>query len=189
VQVQQIVYAAQQAMQAGRPEESVRLWAQVLTLSPEHPQALFHLGQHRLIQNDASGALALLERAAAADPKAPAIPLNIAFAHRSRNDTGGELAALDRALAIDPYFYPALLAKGAALERIGQKRQSAKVYKDVLSIVPSDEDAAPGLRASLQHARDIVKQNAAELGASLDRRLDEFHGKYAGVDLERFEQA
>src|SRR5690348_1055975 len=101
-------------MQAGRPDEAARLWSQVLALSPEHPQALFHLGQHRLMQKDTAGGLALLERAAAADPQAPAIPLNIAFAHRSRNDTNAELASLDRALAIDPYFYPALLAKGAA---------------------------------------------------------------------------
>jgi aspartyl/asparaginyl beta-hydroxylase (cupin superfamily)/thioredoxin-like negative regulator of GroEL len=189
VQVQQIVYAAQQAMQVGRPEEAARLWAQVLTLSPEHPQALFHLGQHRLMQKDAAGALSLLEGAAKADPKAPVIPLNIAFAHRAQGDVTAEIAALDRALTIDPYFYPALLAKGTALERLGQKRQAAKIYKDVLSIVPSEEDAAPGLRDSLQHAREVVKQNAAELGASLDRRLGRLREKHAGEDLARFEQA
>ena len=189
MQVQQSIYAAQQAMQAGRPEEAARLWSQVLTLSPEHPQALFHLGQHRLMQKDTAAGLQLLERAAAADPRAPAIPLNIAFAHRSRNDTNAELAALDRALAIDPYFYPALLAKGAALERIGQKRQAAKIYRDVLSIVPSEEDAPPGLRESLQHAREVVRQNAVELGALLDRHLANVRKKYSSEDLSRFDQA
>jgi aspartate beta-hydroxylase len=189
VQLQQLVFSAQQAMQMGRLDEAARLWSQVLSLSPEHPQALFHVGQHRLIQKDPTGALALLERAARADPKAAVIPLNIAFAHRALGNTDAELAALDRALAIDPYFYPALLAKGTALERAGQKRHAAKIYKDVLTIVPSEEEAPSGVRESLRHARDLVKENAAELGAALDRRLAALREKYAGEDLDRFEQS
>ena len=62
--IQQLVHSAQQAMQAGRREEAVRLWSQVLIAAPEHPQALFHLAQQRLMQKDVSGSLTLLERAA-----------------------------------------------------------------------------------------------------------------------------
>src|ERR1051325_639120 len=115
IQTQSAVRAAQQAMAAGRLEEAAQLWSQVLSLAPEHPQALFHLGQHKLIRRDASGALELFARAAQADPATPVIPLNIASARRSLGDAAAELQALDQALAIDPYFLPALLAKGAAL--------------------------------------------------------------------------
>src|SRR5438128_12038336 len=102
VPVQQLAHSAQQAMQAGRLDEAARLWSQVLALAPEHPQALFHTGQQRLMQKDVAGGLALLERAAKADPGAPAIPLNIAYAHRSAGNFEAEVAALDRSLAIDP---------------------------------------------------------------------------------------
>src|SRR5436305_12450271 len=109
VQLQQRIYTAQQAMQAGRMDEAARLWTQVLELAPEHPQALFHLAQYRLVQKDPAGAILLLDRAAKAEPSAPAIPLNLSFVHRARADCPAELAALAPALALDPYYLPALL--------------------------------------------------------------------------------
>src|SRR6478735_4200828 len=109
-----------QAMQAGRMEEAARLLSEFLTVSPNHPQALFHLAQVRLSQRDAASAIQLLEQAERVDGKAPAIPLNLAFAYRAQGDTVHELRALERALTIDPYYLPALLAKGRAAERAGK---------------------------------------------------------------------
>jgi hypothetical protein len=43
-----LVEAAGKAMQAGRLEEAARGWQSVLSLAPDHPLALMHLGQHAL---------------------------------------------------------------------------------------------------------------------------------------------
>jgi aspartate beta-hydroxylase len=178
VQLQQRIYAAQQAMQAGRMDEAARLWAQVLELAPEHPQALFHLAQYRLLQKDAAGAILLLDRAAKADPSAPALPLNLSFVHRARGDAPAELAALDRALALDPYYLPALLAKGAALERIGRFRQAARSYKNALAIAPPPEQLAPELQKHLAAARGAVARNAEELDRHLQPTLEGVHARW-----------
>src|ERR1700741_16268 len=113
-------------MRERRLDEAAAAWQSVLTLDPGHPQALFHLGQHHLFRKQPAEALALLERAEAADPKNPAIPLNISFAYRLEGDARREMAALTRSLAADAYFFPALLAKAMLLERSGDKRRAAR---------------------------------------------------------------
>lgn len=175
-------------MQVGRLDEAARLWAQVLTLQPEHPQALFHLGQHKLLQKDAAAALGLLERAARGDPTTPAIPLNIAFAHRSSGNTQSELAALDRALAIDPYFFPALLAKGEALRRQGRLRAAAKVFKDALAIMPPEHRLPQELKAAAANARAVVSDDAAAMENYLNERLTALSGQGAGAVSQRLEE-
>jgi len=187
IQTQSAVRAAQQAMAAGRLEEAAQLWSQVLSSAPEHPQALFHLGQHKLIRRDASGALEFFARAAKADPATPVIPLNIAFARRSLGDAAGELQALDQALAIDPYFLPALLAKGAALERDGQTRQAARVYRDALASAPPEAQLSPELKAHIARARDLVRANAETLDAHLQEKFAAIRARHPGADLARFE--
>src|SRR4249920_3355978 len=102
-----LVQAALQHMRERRLDEAAQVWNQVLLLAPEHPQALFHLGQHLLYRKDPLGARKLLERAAVADPRNPAVPLNLAFTYRAVGDGQNEMAALTRSLTIDPYFYPA----------------------------------------------------------------------------------
>jgi aspartyl/asparaginyl beta-hydroxylase (cupin superfamily) len=187
-QTQGLVRTAQQAMAAGRMDEAAHLWTQVLSLSPEHPQALFHLGQDRLIRKDARGALPLLTRAAKADTSTPVIPLNLAFAYRSLGDKPGELEAIERALAIDPYFLPALLAKGAALERAGQVRQAARVYRDALAIAPPDAQLSPELRAHVARARGLVEQNARDLDAQLQAHLSQIRERHPDANFDRFEE-
>lgn len=178
MQLSERVYAAQQATQSGRMDEAARLWGNVLELAPDHAQALFHLAQYRLLQKDTPGAIDLFERAAGADPKAPAIPLNLAFAQRAVGDVAAELAALERALAIDPYYLPALLAKGAALERQGQVRPAARTYRHALAAAPPEEQWPPELRKHLANARVAVNRNAEELDRHLAPALDAVRSRW-----------
>lgn len=179
MQLPERVYAAQQATQSGRMDEAARLWSNVLELAPDHAQALFHLGQYRLLQKDAAAAISLFERAAKADPKAPAIPLNLAFAQRAAGDSAAELRALDRALALDPYYLPALLAKGAALERQDQMRQAARVYRHALAAAPPEEQLPPELRKHLANARTAVNRNAEDLDRHLKPVLEAVRARWS----------
>ncbi len=183
-----LVAAAQSAMRAGRHDEAAQLWSEVHSADAEHPQALFHLGQHALMRKDTGRARQLLQRAAKAAPREPAIPLNLSFVHRATGDAAAELAALTDALAIDPYFFPALLAKGMLLERTGEKRKAARIYKDVLTIAPPEEQVAADLRGPLRHAREAVDENAAELDAYLRARLDPVVSRHEDDNLSRFEE-
>ncbi|MEI9885064.1 MAG: aspartyl/asparaginyl beta-hydroxylase domain-containing protein [Rhizomicrobium sp.] len=97
--------------------------------------------------------------------------LNLALARRSIGDAAGELAALDGALAADPLCFPARLAKGALLERQGQRRAAARIYKDALVITPPEERLSPSLAQMAQAARRCVEENSGNLDAFLRQRL------------------
>lgn len=175
-------------MRAGRVDEAARAWEQVLALNPSHPQALFHLGQHALLRKDHARARTLLERAGKAAPNEPAIPLNLSFVHRATGDAEHEMAALTGALAIDPWFYPALLAKALLVERTGNRRRAARLFRDVLAIAPAPDQVPPEFREKLVHARAAVEENAAALAAELEKRTAAIRTRHAGEDLARYDE-
>jgi aspartate beta-hydroxylase len=182
------VQTASRLMRERRLDEAAAAWASVLTLQPDHPQALFHLGQHYLFRKQPEEALALLARAEDADAKNPAIPLNISFAHRLIGDTRMEMAALTRSLGVDPYFFPALLAKAMLLERTGDTRKAAQIFKDVITIAPAADHLTPELRQALDHAHAAVAQNTAALDAHLEAALETLRARHESEKLERFDE-
>ena len=181
-----LVQTALVQMRERQLDEAAQTWNQVLLLAPEHPQALFHLGQHLLYRKDPAGARRLLERAARAEPQNPAIPLNLAFTYRAVGDGPGEMAALTRSLTIDPYFFPALLAKGMLQERSGAARKAARTFKDVLTIAPPEDQLAGEMRQAMRHAREVVERNAQTLDDYLSERLAAIETGYSSDDLRRF---
>ncbi|HUO93918.1 MAG TPA: tetratricopeptide repeat protein, partial [Rhizomicrobium sp.] len=187
IRLRMLVQTAQQLMAEGRLDDAARAWDQVLVAAPEHPLALYRLGQHRFFRKDLHAARVLLERAEKADPKNPNVALSLAFVYRSQNDNQNELAALQRALTADPYFVPALLAKGMLLERLNQPRQAAQVYRMVVAIAPPDDQLSADLRDALKHGRDVVRRNAEELDEHLRRRLGAIRARHAGETLSRFD--
>ncbi len=186
--IRMLVQTAQQLSGEGRLDDAARVWEQVLAIVPEHPQALFRLGQHRFFRKDYGGARGLLERAEQADPKNINVPLGLAFAFRALNDSEKEFAALTRALALDPHFVPALLAKGMLFERMGDLRQAAKTYGVVAAIAPPDENLSPELRSALVHAREVVRDNAAALDAHLKGRIEAVKARHAGAKFARMDE-
>lgn len=168
-QIAELTRLANLAMQSGRLNDAARVWEQVHDLSPDHPQALLHLGQHRQFLGDAKGAIALLSRAAVVEPDNPIVPLNLAAAYRALGDSPSELAALMRALAIDPYFFPAHLAKAMYFERVGKVREAAKLYNDALAVAPARPEE--WAKKPIEHAREVVEKNRADIGAFLQGRL------------------
>lgn len=179
---------AGEAMRAGRPGDAARLWEQVLAVSPKHPQALFHLGQHALLRGEPERARDLLERAGRAAPREPSIPLNLSFVFRATGDRNAEMAALTAALDIDPFFFPALLAKALLVERMGENRQAARIFRDALAIAPPDAQLPAELRDKLSYARERVAQNAAALERELDAKLAPIRERYRGESLTRFDE-
>lgn len=130
----------------------------------------------------------LWERAALAAPGNPFIPFNLAQVFRTLGDTASEMECLTRALTIDPYFLPALLAKGALLERMGKRRLAAKIYTHALAIAPADGLKESWLAKPLETARAVVSENRKALDDYLGGRLALTRGHHGGEELARFEE-
>lgn len=130
-------------------------------------------------------AAAWLERAAALDPTATALWLNLADARRRNGNMDGALMAFDRALSTDPYALPALVGKAQLLEALERLPESAVVYAAILSAYGANPDPAPAFEALFDHARDVVarvKFAKAQQLSGATRQVMEHH---KGADFSR----
>jgi hypothetical protein len=186
--VAELARGASAAMQAGRLNDAAELWERVLVLSPEHPQALLHLGQHKLFLGDAKGALTRLEHASRVDAENRVVLLNLAAAYRALGDSQSELSALSRALVIDRHYFPALLARAMFFERQGRLREAAKQYRDVLAVAPSESKLEEWMKRPLQRARNVVERDQADISAFLNERLAKERAHLDAASLGRFDE-
>jgi len=187
-QLQSRLRDARELARNGRGDEAARLWMSALEIDPGNVEALLALGQMALSRRHPTAALPLLQRAAVPGTH-PMAELCLALAHKDLGDPLAEAAAVRRALAIDPYFYPALLHEARMLERKGRPRQAARVYRNVLKVMPERDLADPSLQRAVQHAHGAVEQNIAGLERHLEEALGPLRRKHHGARLERFERS
>jgi aspartyl/asparaginyl beta-hydroxylase (cupin superfamily) len=185
---EQLAQAAMQRTRAGDAAGAEQLWRQVRTTAPDHPMALFYLGRQLLFRKDAQGALEFLKRAAVVTPKEPSVHLNLAYAYQALENPDEEMKSLDAALSGDPFFVPAILMKGALLERQGKQRQAAKIYRDALTALPPTAQLPNELIEQAAHARETVRQDAAELAEYIESSLAPVRSLHGNVQLDRFEE-
>ncbi len=170
-QVHALVQAAGEAASSGRWQDAERLWTQVRGLAPSHPQALYSLGVHAFQRGDMNGALEMLVAANAAAPNDPLILMTTGVVQRERGDIEGERWAIEAALAADPYFLPGLISKAGFLERRGQVKAAAGVYRDVLKVAPPEPRWPDALRPQLLHAAKMVDEHTHAFAAYLEQAL------------------
>src|SRR5690606_19570006 len=130
--IDQIVAAADRAVQTQNWAEAERLWGDVLRLSPGHPRALYSLGMHAFVRNDLMGALRLLEQARAAGPGSLSTLNALSVIYSRIGNASAEIEAIDAALAIEPYFLPGLVSKAGWLERNSTPAAAAAMYRNVM---------------------------------------------------------
>ena len=179
---------ARELARAGRINDASALWQRVLALDPNHTEALLAMATQALARRDSAGALQVLHHAAATAPRDPMVQLYIALALKDLDRPEEEMAAITRALAIDPYFYPALLHKAMLLERLGSRRQAARVFKDVLNIMPPPEQAGPGFMKAAEHAKTAIEENRRSLERHLEGVLSDLRKRHSAARLDRFEE-
>ncbi|WP_420138276.1 aspartyl/asparaginyl beta-hydroxylase domain-containing protein [Sphingomonas sp.] len=166
----QLAAAMEQArlvQRGGRFEEAVSILQSALRGVPPHPAALNQLGLSQMAAGRPEQAVLALREATALDPSAPPLWLNLADAHRRAGARGDEITALDRALGIDPYLLPALLAKGAALEALGEEDAAVKVYRGLLASYPDVSTMPETVQAAVGRAREVVGQANARTAETL----------------------
>lgn len=189
--VQQWVQAAGLAFSQSRLDEAERLWQQVRAAEPQHPQASYSLAMHAMRRGQPQAAREYLHEALGAVPpgQRPMVQVSLAVVLRELGDEAGELAAIEAALAEDPYFLPALLAKGAALERRGRPRAAAVAYRNALQAAPPEPHWPEVLRPQLAHARARVQQHVQEFAAFLSEQMGAPLARLSPSEAERWREA
>jgi aspartyl/asparaginyl beta-hydroxylase (cupin superfamily) len=180
-----ILAEASKARREGRPNDSRRLLESLLAQHPQHAAALNLLGLVALDAGDAANAVSCLERAAAADPQALPVWLNLAQAWQVAGQPENEIASVDRALALDPYLFPALLQKAQALERLGRLPESAEVYRALFAADPVGEGLPEPLQRALERGRAIVEADSERRAAIIEQPLAAVFEAHADADFSR----
>ena len=160
---------AMAAQQGGNAARARALYNQVIAIAPAHPAALNSLGVLALNEGDAPTATDFHTRAAAADPGAPVLWVNLARAWRAVGDDFEERRALDKALSIDPTTFTAMVRKAELHERRGEDLDAMQAWQAALIHAP--EPRVGAVEEMLSHARDYVGARTARLSAAMDAGL------------------
>jgi len=187
--LQLLLQQARDATRARRFADAAAAWRRLLEIDANNVEALLGLAQQALSAREAQAAIGFLDRAAMTVPRDPMVHLYRALAFKHSGDMAQERDALVQSLESDPYFYPALLHMGMLLERQGKRRQSAKVFRDVMKIMPLQDQQNPSFREAVAHAQRAIQENQAELERHLESVVADLRGKHAGERLNRFDES
>jgi aspartate beta-hydroxylase len=172
-----------------RDAEAQRLFAEAAAILPDHPLVLHERARRVALAGDPGGARAIMERVVAMAPGHLPFWLSLAAVLRTLAYRDEELAALERALALNPTHLIVLLQKAAVLDLMNKPRAAASVYGHALQTLALGTRLPPPIEAHVEHARKRVVDNAAQVGALLDARLDSLRrADPTGAGLVRFER-
>jgi len=174
------------AAQAGREEEAVRLWTQVLAIDPNHGRTLTALGQLAFRRGDMQGARAAFQRLCDIDGADAQRWIHLALAYRNLSDQEAEESAIQRALSLDPTDLVALILRADLLERKGKTHEAAIAHGRVASVSPPLERLRPELRPGVARALAFGEKYRKEYGSFLDQYLDPYLREFSGENLKRF---
>jgi aspartyl/asparaginyl beta-hydroxylase (cupin superfamily)/Tfp pilus assembly protein PilF len=183
--IEDLMQRAGEARRGGRNSDAKALFEKVVAARPDHAGALNSLGLIALDVGDTAGAVDYLQRAAAADPVAPSIWLNLAMAQRAIGATNAELTSLDRALDIDPYLLPALVRKAQAFERLSRTEDAAEVYRIVTEAATGRNDLPEALVAALAHGRELLDQVSRKRADAMAAPLAAVRASHPSADFTR----
>jgi aspartate beta-hydroxylase len=185
--VLRLIQAYKAAGAAGRMAEAERQLAQVARLAPAHPAVLNELGLQMLQRGEAGTARELFRRATQADPRHPQLWSNLAASLDALNQLTEEHDAIERALALEPRHLTALLQKGTLLERTGDPRTAARVYRNALATLSAAERPPATVAAMIEHARAAIATDDAQLAAAIEERLAGIRTRHGGGPYRRVE--
>jgi aspartate beta-hydroxylase len=188
ITVIRVLQASKAEAAAGRIPESDQLLARLAQQAPGHPAVLNELGVRMLSRGDANQAHALFVRATTADPKHPSLWANLASSLKSLNRRTEEIDAIEKALELEPRHLSALLQKGAYQEDIGDPRNAARTYQNVLACIAPGAQVPPNVQDAMAHAKAIVDADLAALAAALEEPLAKIREHHGGARQHRVDQ-
>jgi aspartate beta-hydroxylase len=177
---------ADRAQRAGDHARAGAAFRKVLAVAPDHPAALNALGMEALGRDDRKAA-DHFARAAAADPAAPALWMNLASACRGLGDDAGERSALDRALAIDQRNLMANVRLAELHERLGETLEATFRWGGVATVIRSMPERSAALDQLLARASDRIADQARALADDIDAAMQPLREGASGAQRRRFD--
>jgi tetratricopeptide (TPR) repeat protein len=110
------------------------LYARVLALAPDQPDALHLSGLLAHADGDGGRAQALIEKASAIAPRHAAFHNSLGVVRLEAGKAEDALAHFARALACDPVYAEAFLNRGNALQRLGRLAEAITSYDAALAL-------------------------------------------------------
>ncbi|HEY0027976.1 MAG TPA: hypothetical protein VGC35_08915, partial [Allosphingosinicella sp.] len=188
-EVTRLLGEAQRARAGGRADVAEAKFRAVLALAPDHAGALNALGAGALARQDAAAAAELFERAANAEPSAPALWINLAKAKRLLGDGEGERHSLTRVLEIDQRHLVALIRIAELHERLGEMDLATQRWSAVLALGTQVSDRSAEFDAVLVHASAFVAERTRRFGERIEESLGAGLAAASSRDRRRFTAA
>eukprot|EP01137_Pigoraptor_chileana_P025079 Opistho-2@94008 len=185
--IESLLRAADEARSRGDRTQEAALMDRALVIAANSPQLLNSRGMLALTLERPDDAAYFFARAADADPRQPALWMNLATARRASGDEPGEKAALDHVLELDQVHFMAQLRTAEWLERNGQLAQATKNWSQVLALADGLKDQPAALRDRLDEARRFVRTRMADFADEVDGH---FKADFVGApppDVRRFQ--
>lgn len=182
-----MIQASRAAGAAGRRAEAEQLLARVGQLAPTHPAVLNELGLTMMQRGEPARARELFERATKADPGHPSLWSNLAASLQALN-LPEELEAIERALALQPRHLASLLQKAAYIEKRGDVRNAARVYRNALATLRPGETPPDTVVEALRHAREVIAQDDSALAGALEEKLAAIRVRHGGGGFRRVDR-
>jgi len=142
--------------QAGRVQEALQLYAQILAADPNNIDAL-HLSGLLLASTGQFGpAIAALKQATRLHPTQPDLHYNLAKAFRDAGQLADAVSAYRQAIALRPNFPSALNNLGNTLKDMARPTDAADAYQKAIAIAPSYPEPYYNLGTILQAQGDVT---------------------------------
>lgn len=158
-------------------------------MAPDAPtaMALNASGMAALDRGDFAAAADCFARAAAADPNAPPLLINLATARRRAGDDEGERAALLRVLDLDQRHLTANIRLAELHERLGEIGEAAFRWHAVLAMAEPLPNKPPPLEQTLGRARRFVATHGKAFGEAVDAGLAAARDRVPPSERRRFD--
>ncbi len=171
--IHRLLNEAHEARQSGMHDVAAQRLAAAREHAPHNAMVLNASGMHMLAAQDFAAAKTYFAAAAAADPMASALLVNLATACRGLGDDQGERLSLKAALALDRRDFIALLRLAELDERQGFNVEAALSWSGIVQMAASMPQPPPLVVDALQRGTTYLLKHNAELSHRVNAQLGE----------------
>lgn len=181
-----LLSAAMNARREGRPSEEARLLEEAVRLAPADPRVLNARGMAALAAKDFPLARESFTAAIAADPKAPALWMNLATAARGLGDDEAEAESLEGALDIDRRHFMAHLRLAELRERQADVAGASLHWSAIVQMAAGMTDRPLQVEEAAARGQRFLAERSVTVQQQLDVRLGDELAEL-GPDGRRFQ--
>ncbi len=130
---------AQLYERAGATARALHEYKRLAALRPDHPWALYYLGEHFRQAGAYTRAISYFQRAHILDPTQSIYLYQLGRTQASRGEHHLAIKAYRRALALNTHDYNAHYQLGLSYDRVGQSAQAHQAYEQVVRLAPNPQ--------------------------------------------------